>query len=99
LDIEVEDCDIIPANQNLYCCDPDSGAVLELSATLLTNYVGSLLLTQAGEYEVEHPGAVFIVNWTGTRFVARRISYLRADNSIGRLEHATFAPIQLPILP
>jgi hypothetical protein len=91
LEIFPEDFDIIPnniASQNLYCADPVAGAVLKLSGSWLTNYAGSLLITQAGEGGP--PAKLAIVNWDGTNFVKRTIPYSR------RFEHVTFAPIELP---
>src|ERR1051326_6678130 len=48
LGISAEDFDIIPPNQDLYCVDEHDGVVLKVSQTLLTNYVGDLLITQGG---------------------------------------------------
>ena len=91
-----EDFDIIPPNQNLYACDSAGKAVVKLSASLLTNYVGDLLVTDAGE--VIPPSRLFIVHWdaAGDRFVSRVISYKRQDGSNGSFEHVTFAPINVP---
>jgi hypothetical protein len=95
--IEPEDFDIIPANQELYCVNyHDSGgsAILKLSSAWLTNYVGDLLITQAGEL-LAGP-KLFILHWDAsvTNFVIRGISL---PGSIGgRFEHVTFAPVDLP---
>ena len=57
LGIEAEDFDLIPANQNLYCAIPyaSNGELLKVSSTLLTNYVGDLLITQAGDIHAGSP--------------------------------------------
>jgi len=98
LDIEPEDFDIIPANQDLYACDPN-GTIVRVSQSMFTNSIGDLLITQAGEFDASHPSAMFIVHWNGSTFTARRMTYLRADGSPGQLEHASFAPISLPTIP
>ncbi len=102
LDIEPEDFDIIPTNQPLYCVmfngnNFANGALLKLSSNLLNNYVGDLLVTQAGEYDQNHPPRLFIVHWesTTTNFVTRSIT-LPATFAGTFFEHVTFAPINLP---
>jgi hypothetical protein len=94
--IRTEDFEIIPTNQSLYACDYDLGAVVKFSADYLTNYVGELLITEAGENAP--PGKFFVVHWdaASTNFIARRFPYKHANGTDGRLEHATFAPIELP---
>jgi hypothetical protein len=92
--IRSEDFDIIPTNQDLYICSPTYGNIYKLSRNYFTNYVGDLLITQAGETG-PNPG-LFIVSWDNsiTNFVVRSISY---DNHYNEeFEHASFAPIDLP---
>ena len=94
-----EDFDVIPPNQDLYCVNyHDSGAsfILKLSRKWLTNYWGDLLITDAGEASAQ--AKLFIVHWdsTNSSFVTRPISL---PSSVGgRLEHVTFAPIDIPAL-
>jgi hypothetical protein len=97
--IDPEDFDIIPANldlYNLYACDPDAGQIVKLSGTLLTNYVGDLLITQGGEFFPNLIAKVFIVHWDGSNFVTRSIPYFRQNQTAGHFEHITFAPINIP---
>ena len=96
--IHPEDFDIIPANQDLYACDYFASTIVKLSKNYLTNYVGDLLITDAGENVNPHLGKLFIVHWdaAATNFTTRRITYKRADGDNGRFEHVTFAPIELP---
>jgi hypothetical protein len=94
--IQPEDFEIIPPNQDLYACDPNFGQIMKLSRAFLANYVGDLLITQAGEFA--QGGKLFIVHWDGTGFVVRSIPYIRYG-SPGHLEHVTFAPINLPSSP
>jgi len=95
--IRVEDLDIIPPNQSLYACDPAINAIVKLSANYLTNFVGDLLITEAGEGGFT-PAKLFILHWDSatTNFVTRRIPYIRPNGSSGAFEHVTFAPIELP---
>jgi len=89
LGIAPEDFDIIQTNQDLYCViQSDPGQILKLSRTLLTNYVGDLLITQEGFFF--GTPKLFIMHWDGTNFVTRSIS------SSDLFEHVTFAPINLP---
>jgi hypothetical protein len=94
--IRTEDFDIIPPNQNLYGCDPEANQIVKLPTIYFTNYVGDLLITDAGE--VSAPAKLFIVHWdtATTNFIAIRIPYIRADGSSGDFEHVTFAPIDFP---
>ena len=48
LGIEAEDFAIIPPNQDLYCTAFVDHKILKVSRSLLTNYVGDLLITQEG---------------------------------------------------
>ncbi|MCX6884034.1 MAG: hypothetical protein NTX27_03220 [Verrucomicrobia bacterium] len=98
LGIHPEDFDIVPPDQSLYCLNYDGSAskILKLSKSLLTNYVGDLLITQAGESHVE--AKLYFVHWTGTNFMTRSIS-LPTSVFSGQFEHVTFAPIELPNLP
>jgi hypothetical protein len=94
--IRPEDFDIIPANQDLYACDPERNIIVKLSASYLTNFVGALMITDAGEGSP--PAKLFIVRWDAdtTNFITTRIIYQRPDGSNGTFEHVTFAPIHLP---
>ena len=92
-----EDFDIIPPNQTLYGCRPDAGQIVKLSSTLLTNFVGDLVITDAGERIDPNTGlaygdGIFVVLWDGLDFVTRRKSF----GSYYHFEHVTFAPIDLP---
>ena len=97
LGIAPEDFDIIPPNQDLYCVNyryNEPSTVLKLSRQVLANYVGDLVVTQAGE--VSGGAAVFIVSWNGTAFAVRRIPLPPATGA--HFEHVTFAPLNLPAL-
>ena len=95
---------IIPTNQDLYCLnyvdsDPAHSRVLKIDRSVFTNYVGDILVEQAGE----SPGGGFpptltIVRWdsTNSTFLTRSIN-LNSYYS-GHLEHIVFAPINIPSL-
>lgn len=90
--IRTEDFDIIPPNQDLYVCDPYGGQIMKMSRDYFTNFVGDLLITDAGE--LYPPGKLFILHWNAAtaKFNLIRIPYSAV------LEHVTFAPINLPPL-
>jgi hypothetical protein len=89
---EVEDCDIIMTNQNLYCNDSDAGWVLKLSGDIFTNHVGDILITRSG---IDIPAALVIVHWdvTSEIFVTTQIPI---PKYISNFEHVGFAPIDIP---
>jgi hypothetical protein len=93
LGIDPEDSDVIFANQDLYCTDADIGQIVRLSSSCLTNFVGDLLVTQAGETA---PAALFVVHWTGDDLVKTRIRDARSSFPSVHFEHVTLAPIKLP---
>jgi len=95
LDIQPEDFDIIPTNQDLYCVDNRDFSIVKLHRDYFTNYVGDLLITQAGEYDLAHPARLFIVRWdnASTNFVIKTITL---PGAYGLFEQVSFAPINLP---
>jgi len=99
LGIASEDFDIISTNQDLYICDNDSPyKILKLSHTWLTNYVGDLLITQAGDGNFGYTDPrLFIVNWNGTNFVTRSIA--GRPYGFSHFEHVSFAPLSLHSQP
>jgi hypothetical protein len=83
----------------MYCVHEGVGSlgvphrIIRLSSSLLTNYWGSLVITQEGAQQFPLRFAkFFIVNWnqTNSTFVVRCIPYPYY------LEHTTFAPLTLP---
>jgi hypothetical protein len=103
LGIAPSDFDLIPPNQDLYCCDQKHNRLVKIPRTLLSNDVGHLLITQAGEVQsgALNDGRLFIVHWdaASTNFVIKTIPYFDADGNPAQLEHVTFAPISLSPLP
>lgn len=91
--IASEDIDLIPTNQDLYVCDYAKSRILKLSHAWLTNYVGDLLITQAGDGAFGD-ARLFILNWNGTNFVTRSIA--GTQYSLDHFEHVSFAPLNLP---
>ena len=91
-----EDFDIIPPNQNFYATVFDLNMIVKLPASHFTNFVGDLLVTEAGE--IFPQGKLFVIHWdaVNTNFVTRRISFNWPDGVNHHFEHITFAPIDLP---
>ena len=97
LGINPEDFDIIPPDQDLYCVnfhENEPSSVLKLPRQCLANYVGDLLITQAGESGLGDVTVMFIVSWNGAGFAVRRIPV--SSDFGGWFEHVTFAPLDLP---
>jgi hypothetical protein len=85
----------IASGQPLYLLDVNAapaGAVLKVPAANFSAFVGDLLFVNEGGNCP--PAAVFIAHWDGARFLVREI-----DMSGTALEHAAFAPIDIPPLP
>jgi hypothetical protein len=94
LGIDPEDFDVIRENEDLYCTDVDAGQIPRLSRSYVTNFVGDLLVAQAGETA---PACLFIVHWNGDDLVTTRIRYEPVASR--HFEHVIFAPLNLPSLP
>ncbi len=94
--IRAEDFEIIPTNQDLYCVDHRSSAIVRLSKNNFTNNVGDLLVTEEGVGSP--PAKLFIIHWNAstTNFETRKIVYTRKDGTDGQFEHVSFAPIDFP---
>lgn len=90
LGIDSEDFDIIPEGQDLYGCDRIQGTVFKISKNVFSRFVGDMLITQAGEFG---EAALFIVHWTGSEFITRKLVSLTGGQV---LEHVTFAPVDIP---
>lgn len=99
---------VVPPGQNLYFSDPRSLSapplpplVLKIPHQYFTNYIGDILVTRAGENDL--PAALFIVHWDNTigRFVNTEIPYANQGAPFygEYIEHATFAPLDLPPIP
>ena len=89
-----------PPNQDLYVCvSSNPSAVYKMSRAYLTNFVGDLMITHAGEFSP--PGRLFFLHWDGatTNFTVRPVTCWLPNGSTGDLEHVTLAPIGLPTIP
>jgi len=97
LGIYPEDFDLIPPDQDLYCTAYEDlgGAILKIPRAYFADYVGQLLITQAGEHM--QSAALYIVRWDGGPVVSVRIPYPTGYS--GHFEQVTFAPVSLPPLP
>ncbi len=98
--IRPEDFDVIPPNQDLYLCGPYAGRVYKLDHHYLTNYVGDLVITDAGEFSGD-TAQLFILHWDAatTNFITRSFPVRHPNGQGVEIEHVTFAPLDLPPLP
>jgi hypothetical protein len=97
--INPEHFDIIPTNQDLYACAEAAGKIVKLPAIYLSNFVGDLLVTDGGEYNLSRTASCSIFHWnsTHTNFVVHTL-WFQDTNNYSRFENVTFAPIVLPKL-
>jgi len=97
LGIHPEDFDLIPPDQDLYCTayEDFGGAILKIPRAYFADYVGQLLITQAGEHM--QSAFLYIVRWEGGPVISVRIPY--PSGYSGHFEQVTFAPVNLPPLP
>jgi hypothetical protein len=99
--ISPEDFDLIPSNQSLYVCSGYASGlfkILKLDARYLTDFVGDLLVTDSGEFSLPADDALlYVLHWDPAQniFIAHNIR-LDGFRSQSRIEHVTFAPIDLP---
>ena len=91
---------LVPPTNDLYCVyfAQDQSMILKVSQKWLTNYVGDILMVQAGENRPQDP-LLFIVYWNGSTYDIHSIA-LKDDARFrtGVFEKATFAPITLPTI-
>lgn len=93
----------IPPTNDLYCVDynkndASQSIILKVSRKWLTNYVGDILMVQAGENGPQVP-SLFIVHWNGTWFDIHGLALHDYRNNNGDFfEKAAFAPITLPTI-
>jgi hypothetical protein len=81
--IRPEDFAVVPADQDLYCTDPNQNRVVRVSRSFFADHVGDLVVVQG--FEV-HTAALFILHWNAVGFDVTVLNY------DGWLEQATFAP-------
>ena len=93
--IQTEDFEVIPPNQDYYACDLFGSKLLKVSRDYFTNYVGDLLILDAGDGGSSSNGKIYVLKWdvASNSFLTRRLLSFP-----GPLEHATFAPVNLPPL-
>lgn len=81
---------IPPVAQSLYCAAVFTNAVWKVPAANWTAFAGDVLVVN------EFPASLFAVHWDGVRFVLREMAM---PSAVTWLEHTTFAPIEIPVLP
>ncbi len=84
---QVEDLDLIPANQHLYCLDYGNGILWKVSSNYFANYVGDVLVTSEG-----NPPQLTIAHWDGQNFVTAILANTNSTANPIAFEHVTFAP-------
>lgn len=94
--VNIEDIDLIPANQNFFGVNFGTGRILGAEAAQFASIAGDILLTQ----EVGGaPSGLFRLFWDGTQLQTQPIT-LTPDSFVpGQWEHVTFAPAGIREIP
>jgi len=88
---------IIPNHLELSISDLSNNKLMKVPYDAFTNFVGQLLITDGGDYGGAHrPARFFVARWDAatTNFVTTKLLSYSGD-----VEHVTFPPISLPVLP
>jgi hypothetical protein len=100
LTVNIEDIDLIPANENFFGVNFGTGRLLGAAASQFTPYVGDILLTQ----EFGGSSGLFRLTWDSVTGLPMTTPFLLAPGSapVGQWEHVTFAPagiVEIPPVP
>ena len=93
--VNVEDIDLIEANQNFYGINFGSNRILGAAAADFKPYVGDILLTQ----EVHNESGLFRLYWDGSAIRTEQIRLAANSEIPSQWEHVTFAPAGVSELP
>lgn len=96
--VNIEDIDIVAANENFFGVNFGTSKILGAPASEFTDIVGDILLTQ--EF---HAGmGLFRLTWDGMQLQSEELQAAPGAPSIGQWEHVTFARagiVEIPPIP
>jgi hypothetical protein len=93
--VNIEDIDLIDANENFFGVNFSTGQLLGADAGQWTDAVGKILLTQ----EFGGLSGLFTMEWSGGGIVIEAITKGAGSATVGQWEHVTFAPSGISEIP
>lgn len=101
LNVNIEDIDLIAANENFFGVNFGTSRLLGVAASQLVPYVGDILLTQ--EFPSGGSG-LYRLTWDAlaNQPVVQQFSVAAGSAAVGQWEHVTFAPagiVEIPPVP
>jgi hypothetical protein len=97
LPIQIEDIDLIPANENFFGVNFGTSRILGAPASEFSSIVGDILLTDEGP----NSGTIGLhrLLWNGTAFVVDNLTANPGSAAVGQWEHVTFAAAGIVEVP
>lgn len=95
LGVNIEDIDLIGANENFFGVNFGTGRIRGAPASEFSGMVDDILLTQ----EFHSGSGLFRLFWNGTSLQATQLSLSAGSAIPGQWEHVTFAPAGIREIP
>lgn len=89
--VNIEDIDIINANENFFGVNFGTGHILTAGAADFSGITGDILLTQ----ELPSGSGLFRLFWNGISLQTEQLLLTSNSAPVGQWEHVTFAPFQV----
>ncbi len=96
LGVNIEDIDMINANENFFGVNFGTSKLLGAPASDFAPYVDDILLTQ--EFPTSGTG-LFVLSWNGSTLVTEQLTLNAGSAPVGQWEHVTFAPAGIVEIP
>ena len=93
--VNIEDIDLIVANENFFGVNFGTNRLLGAPASEFAGIVGGILLTQ----ETHSGSGLYNLTWNGVSLVASQLSLDAGSAPVGQWEHVTFAPAGINEIP
>ena len=93
--VQIEDIDMIDANENFFGVNYGTGKLLGVDASQFTSFVGDILLTQ----EFHSGSGLYRLYWNGSALVSEQFAVDSGSPAVGQWEHVTFAPAGVVEIP
>lgn len=97
VNVNIEDIDMINANENFYGVNFGTARLLGVEASQFAPYVGDILLTQ--EFPSGGTSGLSRLYWNGTNVVAENFTVASGSAPVSQWEHVTFSPAGIVEIP